>query len=108
MDEAAHYDPNRVNSDGTIGGWWNNANSSDSFPAYGPVGVHARTNFPLGPDPNGPLASANAAWGTEFPGYSFLDIPFDAYENAVSSFESPRLLPHPVCFSLVSSARYMA
>jgi formylglycine-generating enzyme required for sulfatase activity len=82
--KAAHYDPNRVNTDGTIGGWWNNANSSDSFPAYGPVGVHARTNFPLGPDPNGPLASANAAWGTEFPGYSFLDIPLGAYENAVS------------------------
>lgn len=82
--KAAHYDPNRVNPDGTLGGWWNSANSSDSSPAYGPVGVRARTNFPLGPDPNGALASANAAWGTEFPGFSIFDIPLGAYENAVS------------------------
>ncbi|MBX3382239.1 MAG: SUMF1/EgtB/PvdO family nonheme iron enzyme [Phycisphaeraceae bacterium] len=37
--KAAHYDPNKLNGDGTTGGWWQYSNGSDTPYVYGPPGV---------------------------------------------------------------------
>ena len=34
--KAVHYDPNKQNSDGTVGGWWTGPLGSDDLPVYGP------------------------------------------------------------------------
>ncbi len=34
--KAAHYDPNKPNADGTVGGWWRYSISSDTAPVSGP------------------------------------------------------------------------
>jgi hypothetical protein len=78
--KAAHYDPNKPNSDGSVGGWWQYSTTSDARPAYGPPGQRVRTVFPLGPDPNGPLAMVNAGWDDfDFAG-------FDPYAIALGSY----------------------
>jgi formylglycine-generating enzyme required for sulfatase activity len=83
--KAAHYDPNKMNNDGTLGGWWTYSNGSDTPFAYGPPGQTVRITPPLGPDPNGPLASANAGWLGQFPGFNPFQIPLGSY-NATSSW----------------------
>ncbi|GJQ29118.1 MAG: hypothetical protein HBSAPP03_10020 [Phycisphaerae bacterium] len=37
--KAAHYDPNKVNGDGSTGGWWQYSNGSDTAYVYGPPSV---------------------------------------------------------------------
>jgi formylglycine-generating enzyme required for sulfatase activity len=37
--KAAHYDPNKVNPDGSIGGWWLYSNGTDTPLVAGPPGV---------------------------------------------------------------------
>ena len=81
--KASHYDPNKANPDGTLGGWWKYSNGSDTPFNYGPPGVHV---IPGGigrlpaPDPNGPLATANAGWNYQnFPGYSPFAVPLGSY-----------------------------
>lgn len=37
--KAAHYDPNKANSDGSTGGWWQYSNASDTPYVYGPPGM---------------------------------------------------------------------
>ncbi len=69
--KAAHYDPNKANTDGTTGGYWNYGNSSDSPFIYGPPGVLV----------NGQLATANAGWNSfQFPEYSPGSIALGAYD----------------------------
>lgn len=84
--KAAHYDPNKPNVDGTVGGWWKYSITSDSPIAYGPPGVSVRAGGQVsGPDPNGPLAESNGNWNpSSFPGYSPYDILLGAYANATS------------------------
>jgi formylglycine-generating enzyme required for sulfatase activity len=78
--KAAHYDPNKPNADGSVGGWWMYANGSDTRFVYGPPGVRCTTTGPRGPDPNGPFATSNAGWEDfDFPGYSPFNIPLGAY-----------------------------
>jgi hypothetical protein len=86
--KAAHYDPAKLNSDGTRGGWWRYNNSSDTPHAYGPPGVRVgRDQFrnPI-PDPNGPLATANGVWSDiGFPnGPNPFSIPLGAYPTVQS------------------------
>jgi hypothetical protein len=50
--KAAHYDPNKINADGSVGGWWVYSNSSDTRYVYGPPGAMV----------NGQLTNANAGW----------------------------------------------
>ncbi|MCC6951364.1 MAG: SUMF1/EgtB/PvdO family nonheme iron enzyme [Phycisphaerales bacterium] len=49
MDEwlkAAHYDPSKQNPDGSVGGWWQYSNGTDSPYLYGPPpGGHANAGF---------------------------------------------------------------
>lgn len=77
--KAAHYDPNKQNSDGSVGGWWTYANGSDTPFVYGPPGVRSSTGGFPGPDPNGPFATANAAWEFQFPGFSPFLVQLGAY-----------------------------
>jgi formylglycine-generating enzyme required for sulfatase activity len=78
--KAAHYDPNRY-AQGQ-GGWWVSSNSTNGPIPYGPPGVNVRISPPpYGPDPNGPLAQANAGWAFEFPGYDPHSIPLGAYPS---------------------------
>ncbi len=80
--KASHYDP--ALNDGQ-GGWWRYNISSDTGPAYGPPGVHVRTSGAPGPDPDGPLAQANALWDTpNFPGHDPFSIPLGAYPEVQS------------------------
>lgn len=68
--KAAHYDPNKVNGDGSLGGWWRYADMSDDPLVYGPPGVMV----------NGQLAQANAAWdGADFPGFDPFLVPLGSY-----------------------------
>lgn len=86
--KAAHYDPNKQNSDGTVGGYWKYSTTSDSAPAYGPAGVHVRAGgvgVVPGPDPTGPFAQANAGWDNiNFVGSNPFGIPLGAYTNVTS------------------------
>jgi formylglycine-generating enzyme required for sulfatase activity len=85
--KAAHYDPAKPNSDGTVGGWWDYSNSSDTPYVYGPPGVRIGTDAvgrPI-PDPAGPLATANAVWRTtRFPGLSPFSVPLGAYPGVTT------------------------
>jgi formylglycine-generating enzyme required for sulfatase activity len=83
--KAAHYDPAKQNSDGTLGGWWQYSNSSDTPFRCGPPGVLVRTDDRLGPDPNGELANANSRWnGLIFPGFDPFVVPLGAYPDTTS------------------------
>jgi formylglycine-generating enzyme required for sulfatase activity len=50
--KAAHYDPQRQNADGSVGGWWNYSNGSDQAFVGGPPGALV----------GGQLATANTGW----------------------------------------------
>ncbi len=79
--KAAHYDPNKQNSDGSVGGWWTYANGSDTAFVYGPPGVRSSTSGFPGPDPNGPFATANSGWDApNFPGFSPFLVPLGSYD----------------------------
>jgi len=81
--KASHWSPDRFGPG--QGGWWLYSNGSDTPFAYGPPGARVRTTFPPGPDPNGPLATANASWQDfHFPGNNPFDIPLGAYAGVVS------------------------
>lgn len=58
--KAAHYDPNRPNPDGSLGGYWRYSHSSDAPLVYGAPGILV----------NGQPTQANAGWedfqGTQF------------------------------------------
>ncbi|GJQ29489.1 MAG: hypothetical protein HBSAPP03_13730 [Phycisphaerae bacterium] len=85
--KAAHYDPYKVNGDGTTGGWWTQPNGTNTPLWYGPPGVRVGVvnNQPV-PDPNGPFAQANAGWHPgQFPGTPF-SIPLGAYPGIASPF----------------------
>ena len=86
--KAAHFDPDKPNGDGTIGGWWQYSTTSDTAPAYGPPGMNVRAGgvgVVPAPDPNGPLAQANAGWdGLNFTGNSPFTIPLGAYADVTS------------------------
>jgi len=82
--KSAHYDQNKQNPDGSAGGWWTRPNGTDTPLAYGPPGVNVRTTFPPGPDPNGPLAQANAVWQNQFPGVGPFAIPLGSYPTVQS------------------------
>ncbi len=85
--KAAHYDPAKPNSDGTVGGWWDYSNSSDTPYVYGPPGVRVGVNSlgELVPDPNGALPTANAVWrSTNFPGLSPFSVPLGAYPGVTT------------------------
>ncbi len=83
--KAAHYDPAKVNSDGSVGGWWTYSNSSDAPFVYGPPGVRSRTSGLPGPDPSGPFATANAGWDDlDFPGFNPFAIPLGSYPTVQS------------------------
>ncbi len=70
--KAAHYDPNKQNSDGSIGGWWRYADMSDDPLVYAPPGVMV----------NGQLGQANATWdGGDFPGYNPFLVPLGSYQT---------------------------
>jgi len=71
--KAAHYDPHKHNSDGTIGGWWLYNTTSDTAPVYGP---------PPGFTNGSPLNQANA--GFSLPGNREFSIPLGAYTNVTS------------------------
>jgi sulfatase modifying factor 1 len=81
--KASHYDPTLNDGEG---GWWRYNTSNEAAPAYGPPGVHVRTTWPFGVDPNGPLAQANGLWdGLDFPG----DDPFAVSLGAYPDVQSP-------------------
>ncbi|CAG0948264.1 hypothetical protein PHYC_00015 [Phycisphaerales bacterium] len=83
--KAGHYDPSKLNPDGSVGGWWRCGNTSDVQPPYGPPGVRVRASGLPGPDPDGPLAQANAGWDNiTFPGYSPFSVPLGAYPTVQS------------------------
>lgn len=83
--KASHFDANKVNPDGTRGGWWQYGNSSDTPMYYGPPGVRVSTGRIPGPDPNGPLATANGGWeNRDFPGFNAFNINLGAYAMVVS------------------------
>ncbi len=74
--KAAHYDPNKLNADGSTGGWWAYANGRDRPPVYGPPGALV----------NGQLAEANAGWDQDdFPGQSPFAVPLGSYANVAQS-----------------------
>jgi formylglycine-generating enzyme required for sulfatase activity len=85
--KAAHYDPAKVNSDGTTGGWWEYSNGSDSQWIPGPPGALV----------NGRPTTANVGWtSNDFPGYDPSTVllgayaatsPFDLYDVAGGSSE---------------------
>jgi hypothetical protein len=50
--KSAHWDPTKVNTDGTTGGYWLYSNSSDTPFVYGPPGVLVRFSNPF-PTPTG-------------------------------------------------------
>lgn len=68
--KAAHYDPNKLNTDGTRGGWWQYSNGSDTPYVYGPPPSRGGTGTANSGFFNGsaftiPLGSyaANSPWG---------------------------------------------
>lgn len=71
--KAAHYDPNRPNSDGSTGGWWLYPHMSDLAPVYGPP-----AGFPGGSAGN----QANSGFNT--PDDVEYRIPLGAYANVQS------------------------
>ena len=71
--KAAHYDPNRLNSDGSVGGWWTYPQMSDLAPTYGPP-----AGFPGGSAAN----EANSGFNT--PDDVEYRIPLGVYANVQS------------------------
>jgi hypothetical protein len=67
--KASHYDPNKQNGDGTLGGWWLFSNSTDTTITYGPPPS-------FGGDGTG---MANA--GFDLPGALDFEIPLNSYPN---------------------------
>jgi formylglycine-generating enzyme required for sulfatase activity len=68
--KAAHYDPNKVNSDGSVGGWWSYSNGTNQAFIPGPPGAIV----------NGQLATANFGWsGTQYPGQNPFNVPLGSY-----------------------------
>jgi len=68
--KAAHYDPGKLNGDGTRGGWWTYANGSDTPFVYGPPGFLV----------NGQPTTANSGWSAfQYPGQSPFLVPLGAY-----------------------------
>jgi len=68
--KASHYDSQKANTDGSIGGWWTYGNGSDTPYVYGPPGVTI----------NGQPTQANAGWDNRmYPGRSPFTIPLGAY-----------------------------
>jgi hypothetical protein len=65
--KAVHYDPNKQNSDGTIGGWWQYANMRDSWLTYGP------------PPSFGGDGTGMANSGFTLPGFAEINIPLNSY-----------------------------
>ena len=80
--KAAHYDPNKVNSDGSVGGWWQYSTTSDTAPRYGPPGATVtdpNTGAVLG------AAQANAGYSAfTFPGSDPFSVPLGAYPAVTS------------------------
>ncbi|MFZ4576041.1 MAG: SUMF1/EgtB/PvdO family nonheme iron enzyme, partial [Phycisphaerales bacterium] len=75
--KAAHYDPVKLNADGSVGGWWSYSNRSDTSPVYGPPGVLV----------NGRLAEANSNWSDfNYPGYNPFAVPLGAYPQTMSAY----------------------
>lgn len=73
--KAVHYDPNKTNADGSVGGWWSWANSSEQPPVYGPPGVSV----------NGQPTTSGGLWDEDsFPGYSPFAVPLGSYPQATS------------------------
>ncbi len=73
--KAAHYDPNKANGDGSLGGWWRYSNGSDTPYVYGPPGVLV----------GGVPAQANAAWDSfSFPGWNPYAVNLGAYPQVTS------------------------
>lgn len=68
--KAAHYDPNKLNGDGTRGGWWQYSNGSDTPYVYGPPGTVV----------NGQPAQANAGFISPSP----FSIPLASYPTVQS------------------------
>jgi formylglycine-generating enzyme required for sulfatase activity len=66
--KAAHYDPQKQNSEGSVGGWWNYSNASDQPWVGGPPGSIV----------NGQLATANFGFGGSGQPNPFI-IPLGAY-----------------------------
>jgi len=69
--KASHYDPNRVNQDGTIGGWWRYSDMSDDPLVYGPPGSVI----------DGVLAQANAWTPDVFQDVNPFIVPLGSYET---------------------------
>jgi len=68
--KASHYDSQKANTDGSIGGWWTYGNGSDTPYVYGPPGVTI----------NGQPTQANAGWDNRmYPGRNPFTIPLGAY-----------------------------
>jgi formylglycine-generating enzyme required for sulfatase activity len=61
--KAAHYDPDKANGDGTLGGWWLYGNGSDT---------------PFSPGPPG-IGNANFGFSTGFPGWDARTILLGSY-----------------------------
>ena len=62
--KAAHYDPAKQNSDGSLGGWWQYSNASDTPYTYGPPGTgQANAGFT---NP-GPFSISLGAYATTSP-----------------------------------------
>lgn len=74
--KAAHYDPNKPNADGTIGGWWQYPNATDTPLLYAPP--HQFTQ-------DGRESQANAIWDSfGWPGFDPFQVPLGAYTDVVS------------------------
>jgi formylglycine-generating enzyme required for sulfatase activity len=72
--KAAHYDPNKANADGTLGGWWTYSNGTDTPLRYAPPGLF---------DPQGNPSQANASFVG--PSNPYL-IPLGSYPDTTSPF----------------------
>ncbi|MFO0858606.1 MAG: SUMF1/EgtB/PvdO family nonheme iron enzyme [Phycisphaerales bacterium] len=73
--KAAHYDPVKQNSDGSLGGWWLYPHRSDVAPVYGPPNVFV----------NGVLSQANAGWDQlDYPGFNPFSVQLGAYAQVTS------------------------
>jgi formylglycine-generating enzyme required for sulfatase activity len=72
--KAAHYDPTKLNQDGTRGGWWEYSNGSNTPYVYGPPGVLV----------NGVPAQANAGWLLDYPGFFPSEVRVGSYPSVTS------------------------
>lgn len=70
--KAAHYDPQKPNPDGSVGGWWSVNNAGGQPHVYGPPNVLI----------NGLPTTANAGWQSgQFGGLSPYGVPLGAYAS---------------------------